>query len=103
MSKKIAVIGYGYVGKAMVEMLKDHYEILVFDPEYIGENPVEIPHKKFVKLKECGVSFLKSMDEINKASCDLGVVCVPTPILCRVLDLNIIEPQRTSYFVAMYK
>ena len=35
--KKIFVVGYGYVGKAMVDMLIGHYEVHVYDPEY---NPV---------------------------------------------------------------
>ncbi len=26
--KKIAIIGYGYVGKAMEQFFKDHYEIV---------------------------------------------------------------------------
>jgi len=31
--KKIGIIGYGYVGKAMTEMVKGKYNVLVFDPQ----------------------------------------------------------------------
>ena len=51
----IAVIGYkGYVGKAVVNFFQDHYEV--------------IGHEK-------GDT---NFDEVN--ACDLGVVCVPTPM-----------------------
>ncbi len=53
--KKIAIIGYGYVGKAMANFFRDHFEVLVYDPF-------------------CEVS--NSTEEIN--NCDLAVVCVPT-------------------------
>jgi nucleotide sugar dehydrogenase len=62
---KVFVAGYGYVGKAMVEMLKDHYEVLVFDPKYFGEKP------------QGTISFVDSFEESSN-SC-LGIVCTPTP------------------------
>jgi nucleotide sugar dehydrogenase len=64
-NKKILVVGYGYVGKAMVDMLREHYDVLVYDPTYSGANNFE------------NVSF---MSEIADAKdCVLGVICVPTP------------------------
>ena len=57
MGSKVAIIGYGYVGKAMYNFFKDHYEVRVFDPNK------EDSHTK---------------EEIN--DCDLGVICVPTPM-----------------------
>jgi nucleotide sugar dehydrogenase len=57
---KIAIIGYGYVGKAMYELFKDHYDMCVYDPAF-----KHVPH------------ITEDKDEIN--SCDLGVICVPTP------------------------
>jgi len=56
--KKVAIIGYGYVGKAMANFFSNHYEIKIIDPAY---------DKSDAKA------------EINK--CDLAVVCVPTPML----------------------
>lgn len=67
--KTIAIIGYGYVGKAFAEMIKNHYQVLTFDPNLESS---------------------ATKEEVNKA--DLGVVCVPTPIkkdgLC---DTSIVE------------
>jgi len=60
--KRIIVSGYGYVGKAMVEMLKNHYEVLVYDPLFSGERE--------------DFKFVSSLEQEN---CVLGVVCVPTP------------------------
>lgn len=67
--KKVAVIGYGYVGKGVYDFFKDNFETIYYDPNVSGS---------------------ASKEEINK--CDLGVICVPTPTgedgAC---DLNIIE------------
>lgn len=53
---KIAIIGYGYVGKAFAKLVRDHHEVLIYDPQYESV----------------------SKEEINQ--CDLGVICVPTPM-----------------------
>ena len=55
--QKIGIIGHGYVGKAMYEFFKDHYDILINDP----------------CLEESA-----SLEEISE--CNLAVVCVPTPM-----------------------
>ena len=31
---KLTLIGYGFVGKAVYEVLKDYHEVKVVDPEY---------------------------------------------------------------------
>ena len=31
---KLTLIGYGFVGKAVYEVLKDHHEVRIVDPEY---------------------------------------------------------------------
>ena len=54
--KKIAIIGYGYVGKAMEQFFKDHYEVMIYDP-FVG--------------------YETNKDDINK--CYASFVCVPTP------------------------
>jgi len=53
---KIAIIGYGHVGHAMEKLLMNHYEIVLFD----------------VKAR------YSTIDQVN--ACDLGIVCVPTPM-----------------------
>lgn len=56
MKNKVAIIGYGYVGKAVTRFFQDHYNVVVYDP-FLDE-----------------VAGTKS--EVNK--CDLAVLCVPT-------------------------
>lgn len=76
--KNIAIVGYGYVGKAMVNFFKDHYNIFVYDPIYFETKNTE------------QITFTKEKDAIN--SCDLAVVCVPTPMdVSGEVDLSIIR------------
>lgn len=65
LSKKIAVIGYGYVGQAMTKFFRDHYPVSVYDPY----------RTDFPDLWECPI--IRSAEEVNKH--DVGVICVPTP------------------------
>ena len=58
--KKIAIIGYGFVGKAMSKLFPD---ALVYDPF----------------LKEKPINFCSDKDRINQ--CDVAFVCVPTIML----------------------
>jgi UDPglucose 6-dehydrogenase len=62
--KKIGIVGYGYVGKAMAKLFEKNYEVLIYDvtPGIITDSARH---------------HLVSKDEIN--NCDLGVICVPTP------------------------
>ena len=53
---KIAVIGHGYVGQAVERFFKDHFEVVVYDTKYDNADK----------------------DAVN--DCDLGIVCVPTPM-----------------------
>jgi UDPglucose 6-dehydrogenase len=53
---KIGIVGYGYVGKAIMEYFKDHYDVIYYDPFLPGS---------------------ATKEDIN--ACDLGVVCVFTP------------------------
>ena len=54
--RKIAIIGHGYVGKAMEQFFKDHYELVIYDP-FLGYETTE--------------------DDVNQ--CHASFVCVPTP------------------------
>lgn len=65
---KIAVIGYGYVGKAVYELLKDHYEVLIYDPAYEKSNTKE-------EIRACAAAF----------------VCVPTPDIEGKCDTSVVE------------
>ena len=58
--KSIGIVGYGYVGKAIHRLFSDHYKIYIYDPYVCGHYPT-------------------TKEDIN--SCDLAVVCVPTPEL----------------------
>lgn len=60
--KMVGIVGYGYVGKAMYKFFEKHYRTLGYDPMYMGREA------------EC----LVDQNELNK--CDVGVVCVPTPM-----------------------
>jgi UDPglucose 6-dehydrogenase len=55
--KKVAIIGYGYVGKEVYNFFKDRFETIFYDPHVEGS---------------------AEKDEIN--SCDLAVISVPTPM-----------------------
>lgn len=74
MRKTIAIIGYGYVGKAMERFFAGHHNIKVYDPPYIKENNLE---GTIEKHKGEHITFTTDKDNIN--ACDLAVVCVPTP------------------------
>jgi UDPglucose 6-dehydrogenase len=54
--KKIAIIGYGYVGKAMDKFFKNHYEVVLYDP-FLG--------------------YETTKDDVNQ--CHVSFICVPTP------------------------
>lgn len=62
--KKIAIVGFGYVGRAMCNFFKDHYIMYIRDP-YVESH----------LLPKYATS--ASQEDVN--SCDLAVVCVPTP------------------------
>lgn len=76
-TRKIGIVGFGYVGRAMYALFQKHYEVLVYDPML---NPPEV---------DGGPRFV-GRDEIN--GCDLAVVCVPTPSLeDGACDTSIVE------------
>lgn len=54
--KSIGIVGYGYVGRAMAAFFSAHYDVRIYDPAFDG---------------------LDGPEAIN--TCDLAVVCVPTP------------------------
>lgn len=65
--KKVAIIGHGYVGKAMEAFLKNHYKLFIYDPIY------------------------PSLDKALINTADIAFVCVPTPSLNGKCDTSIVE------------
>lgn len=61
-TKKIAIVGHGYVGKAMEKLFQDHYQIEIHD-----------------------------IDSPRRTDSDIGIVCVPTPSLHNRCDTSIVE------------
>lgn len=63
--KSVAIIGYGYVGKAMAKFFSKHYNVMVHDSLYDEKHNADF-----------GVNFV----DIKTANeCNLALVCVPTP------------------------
>lgn len=60
-AKKVGIIGYGYVGKAMARFFERRYDVIVYDPA------------------ECLKLGLACATQSDIDECDLAVVCVPTP------------------------
>lgn len=65
----IGVVGYGYVGKAMVEFFRTHYQVFIYDPEYVMQCPALD-----------NAYFVESIEKLNSMNCDVTAVCVPTPM-----------------------
>jgi len=66
--KKVAIIGHGYVGKAVHEFLKNHYEVVVYDPQspLPGSPTLLVEHRL-------------QMHRPTVNACDIAFICVPTP------------------------
>tara|TARA_B100001057_G_scaffold379728_1_gene385324 strand:- start:2470 stop:3225 length:756 start_codon:yes stop_codon:yes gene_type:complete len=63
---KLSLIGYGFVGQAVHEVLKDHYEVKIIDPKY--------------------------NDNVILNDSDGYIICVPTPTtLSGACDMTIVE------------
>ncbi|MFA6339226.1 MAG: hypothetical protein WCW87_04210 [Candidatus Paceibacterota bacterium] len=76
--KKVAIVGYGYVGQAVARFFNSHYEVLAYDPHL----------KKIAKVEN--ITLCNNKAKINK--CDLAIVSVPTPMGKNgVVDLSIIQ------------
>ena len=75
---KVAIIGYGWVGKAMHKLFPDAW---VYDPEVFKSLLVDDPLNNSFGLKE----------DVNK--CGVAFVCVPTPTISDegMLDTSTVE------------
>lgn len=98
--RKIAIIGHGYVGKAMHRFFNEHYECRVYDLKYeqvkfatdVFSEPYLLGSNEEVST-DC-VNMEKSRpwnrDELNE--CDVAVLCLPTqPTADGSCDTSLIE------------
>jgi len=75
--KTILICGFGYVGQAMTDFFKNHYQIEVYDPLLFGEqNAVKV--RQF-KNRYRGLQVTRC-ENFSEKKYDLAVVCVPTPM-----------------------
>lgn len=79
--KKVAIIGFGYVGRAMTRFFHEKFDVRVYDPYLKGtEEELALPNVQQEAKKP------------NINACDLAIVCVPTPMgEGGVVDLSIVE------------
>lgn len=76
---KIAIIGYGYVGKAIGEFFKDKFYLEVYDPNVSS-----------FKDRFGDSCITATKEQVNV--CDLAIICVPTPMLeSGKVDTSIVE------------
>lgn len=88
---KIAIIGFGYVGKAMAKIFPD---ALIYDKMHWNEDESQCTELGRRVIEEYGVTLAKKAG-VNSA-CRLAIVCVPTPMTedeneFKEVDLSIIE------------
>jgi nucleotide sugar dehydrogenase len=88
--KVVGVIGYGYVGKAIVNFFKDHYIVEVYDPNY--KNGFDGPG---CPERDKAIFFNNSIEELDQRA-DLIVIAVPTPMMdtddeFKACDVSIVE------------
>lgn len=85
-SKSIAIVGHGYVGKAMANLFRSHYDLIIIDNIYnrLGILPSDIPYKQSVvsnnyvtvKDDELSSTYTDQYDYAN--GCKLVVISLPT-------------------------
>lgn len=83
--KKIAIIGFGYVGKAIAKMFQDHYHVYVYDPFLFPQvqesdwfSAVLPDGKEYGAANPYAQYYLAGQDKVNE--CDMAIICVPTPM-----------------------
>jgi UDPglucose 6-dehydrogenase len=70
MKKKIAVIGYGYVGQAVTRFFQNHFDVIARD--LAEEHHIEGGSVRTIAVRE--------NDWVAVNAADLAIVCVPTPM-----------------------
>jgi len=75
--KRILILGYGYVGKAMTDFFKGHYNVEVYDPLLFGEKNASKISEFKRRYKGYNITRVENYEQTRY---DLAVVCVPTPM-----------------------
>lgn len=88
MKDKVAIIGYGYVGKAMHKIFPD---AVLFDTTFFKDASQEVFTAEAMKMEHV----IGTKEYINE-HCGLAIVCVPTPMTesedeFKKVDLSIVE------------
>ncbi|MGC9599093.1 MAG: hypothetical protein ABSE18_01785 [Minisyncoccia bacterium] len=89
MNKKVVgVVGYGYVGKAVSNFFKNHYEVRAYDPlAKSADDPL--------------ISFSNEKKILD--GCDLIVICVPTPMReDGTCDTSMVEDSIASFNAPLF-
>lgn len=80
---QIAIIGFGYVGKAIANLFRGHYKVATFDPNLNEAQRTEYE-------KKYGIFFLTGVEWARAAK--LIIICVPTPMgENNQCDISIVE------------
>lgn len=66
--QRIALYGFGYVGKSLHDFLKNHYDVVIYDPMY----PEYADKKRLAKIKHAVICVPTPMK--NDGSCDTSIV-----------------------------
>lgn len=68
MRKKIGIIGYGYVGKALHRFFENHYEVFIYDPNLKTSNSKE-------EINETDIVFISvPTPRSENGQCDISIV-----------------------------
>ena len=86
MSKKIAIIGLGYVGLPLAHAFSSKYKVIGFDIAQWRIDELKSGYDRTLELNESqvkeaisnGIEFINKLDDI--ADCNIYIVTVPTPI-----------------------
>lgn len=80
-NSKIAVIGFGEVGKQAARMFSLNHDVTVMDTAFAEGECLQYDNKSFINA---------SREDVDK--CDLGIICVPTPMYDDYsCDVSIVE------------
>jgi len=77
MKKKILIVGWGYVGKAMTNFFKDNFDVEVSDPNLFSMANLEEKEKFDKQFENTNVKKIENYENIRY---DMAVICVPTPM-----------------------
>lgn len=74
--KRGAIIGWGYVGKAVENLLMNHYDLVIYDPLFDSKDG---SRKMRDSINSYQYKSVYTFDKDKVNDCDFAIVCVPTP------------------------